>query len=62
MASILCCKDFESPDLLLLNGNQLYKAALGAEGVGKDINMIVGNGYTRATLRSPYRCFASVNL
>jgi L-erythro-3,5-diaminohexanoate dehydrogenase len=23
------------------------KAALGAEGVGKDINMIVGNGYTK---------------
>ena len=23
------------------------KAALGAEGVGKDINMIIGNGYTK---------------
>ncbi len=23
------------------------KAALGAEGVGKDVNMMVGNGYTR---------------
>ena len=23
------------------------KAALGAEGVGKDVNMIVGNGYTK---------------
>ena len=23
------------------------KAALGAEGVGKDVTMIVGNGYTR---------------
>jgi L-erythro-3,5-diaminohexanoate dehydrogenase len=22
------------------------KAALGAEGVGKDVNMIIGNGYT----------------
>lgn len=23
------------------------KAALGAEGIGKDVNMIVGNGYTK---------------
>jgi L-erythro-3,5-diaminohexanoate dehydrogenase len=23
------------------------KAALGAEGVGKDVNMIIGNGYTK---------------
>jgi len=23
------------------------KAALGAEGVGKDVNMIIGNGYSR---------------
>jgi L-erythro-3,5-diaminohexanoate dehydrogenase len=23
------------------------KAALGAEGVGKDVNMVVGNGYTK---------------
>lgn len=28
------------------NGNLFTKAALGAEGVGKDITMIVGNGYT----------------
>ena len=23
------------------------KAALGAEGVGKDVNMLIGNGYTK---------------
>ena len=23
------------------------KAALGAEGIGKDVNMIIGNGYTK---------------
>ena len=46
MASILMCA----------NGGTVYffsmatsftKAALGAEGVGKDITMLVGNGYTR---------------
>lgn len=46
MASILCTRD----------GGQLYffsmatsfsKAALGAEGVGKDVDMLIGNGYTR---------------
>jgi L-erythro-3,5-diaminohexanoate dehydrogenase len=46
MASILCCRD----------GGRIYffsmatsftKAALGAEGVGKDIDMLIGNGYTR---------------
>jgi L-erythro-3,5-diaminohexanoate dehydrogenase len=46
MSSILSCKD---------NGTVYYfsmatsftKAALGAEGVGKDVNMIIGNGYTK---------------
>lgn len=46
MATILPCKD----------GGQVYffsmatsftQAALGAEGVGKDVNMIIGNGYAR---------------
>ena len=46
MASILACK----------NGGTVYffsmatsftKAALGAEGVGKDVNMMVGNGYCK---------------
>ena len=45
MASILCTKD----------GGKIYffsmatsftKAALGAEGVGKDVDMLIGNGYT----------------
>jgi L-erythro-3,5-diaminohexanoate dehydrogenase len=46
MASILCTKD----------GGKIYffsmatsfaKAALGAEGVGKDVDMLIGNGYTQ---------------
>ncbi len=46
LGSILMCKD----------GGRIYffsmatsftKAALGAEGVGKDVEMIIGNGYTR---------------
>jgi L-erythro-3,5-diaminohexanoate dehydrogenase len=32
------------------------KAALGAEGVGKDIDMIVGNGYTKGHAEITLQC------
>jgi len=46
MGSILPCK--EGGDVYFFSmATSFTKAALGAEGVGKDINMIVGNGYTK---------------
>ena len=32
------------------------KAALGAEGVGKDVNMIIGNGYTKGHAAITLQC------
>ena len=46
MASILCCKD-EGIVYFFSMATSFTKATLGAEGVGKDINMIMGNGYTK---------------
>lgn len=46
MGSILCCKD-EGIVYFFSMATSFTKAALGAEGVGKDITMIVGNGYTK---------------
>ena len=46
MASILSCKDDGTVYFFSMATN-FTKAALGAEGVGKDVNMIVGNGYTK---------------
>ncbi len=46
MASILACKDDGTVYFFSMATN-FTKAALGAEGVGKDVNMIVGNGYTK---------------
>ena len=46
MASILACKD-EGTVYFFSMATSFTKAALGAEGVGKDVNMIVGNGYTK---------------
>lgn len=46
MASILSCKDGGSVYFFSM-ATSFTKAALGAEGVGKDVNMIVGNGYTK---------------
>ncbi len=46
MSSILACKD-EGIVYFFSMATSFTKAALGAEGVGKDINMIVGNGYTK---------------
>ncbi len=46
MASILMCRD-EGTVYFFSMATSFTKAALGAEGVGKDINMIIGNGYTK---------------
>ena len=46
MASILACKD-EGVVYFFSMATSFTKAALGAEGVGKDVNMIIGNGYTK---------------
>lgn len=46
MASILTCKD-DGTVYFFSMATSFTKAALGAEGVGKDVNMIIGNGYTK---------------
>jgi L-erythro-3,5-diaminohexanoate dehydrogenase len=46
MASILCTKD-DGTIYFFSMATSFTKAALGAEGVGKDVNMIIGNGYTK---------------
>ncbi|MFA5577706.1 MAG: zinc-binding dehydrogenase, partial [Tissierellaceae bacterium] len=46
MSSILSCKD-RGIVYFFSMATSFTKAALGAEGVGKDVTMIVGNGYTK---------------
>ena len=46
MSSILMTKD-DGTVYFFSMATSFTKAALGAEGVGKDVNMIVGNGYTK---------------
>ncbi|MHB1046209.1 MAG: L-erythro-3,5-diaminohexanoate dehydrogenase [Thermoanaerobaculia bacterium] len=46
MSSILPCRQ-EGTVYFFSMATHFGKAALGAEGVGKDVTMIVGNGYTR---------------
>jgi L-erythro-3,5-diaminohexanoate dehydrogenase len=46
MASIMMCRD-KGLVYFFSMATSFTKAALGAEGVGKDIDMIVGNGYTK---------------
>ena len=46
MTSILATKDNGTVYFFSM-ATSFTKAALGAEGVGKDVNMIVGNGYTK---------------
>jgi len=46
MASILSCRDGGTVYFFSM-ATSFTKAALGAEGCGRDINMIIGNGYTR---------------
>ena len=45
MASVLSTKD-KGTIYFFSMATSFTKAALGAEGVGKDVNMIIGNGYT----------------
>ncbi len=46
MSSILATKDRGTVYFFSM-ATSFTKAALGAEGVGKDVNMIIGNGYTK---------------
>lgn len=46
MASILACKDGGTVYFFSM-ATSFTKAALGAEGVGKDVNMLIGNGYAK---------------
>ena len=46
MASILSTKDNGTVYFFSM-ATSFTKAALGAEGIGKDVNMIIGNGYTK---------------
>lgn len=46
MPAILCTKD-DGIVYFFSMATSFTKAALGAEGIGTDVNMIIGNGYTR---------------
>jgi L-erythro-3,5-diaminohexanoate dehydrogenase len=46
LASILCCKDGATVYFFSM-ATSFTAAALGAEGVGKDVTMMVGNGYAK---------------
>ena len=46
MGSILATKD-DGMVYFFSMATSFTKAALGAEGVGKDVNMIIGNGYCK---------------
>src|SRR5665213_967380 len=46
LASILCCKDGGTVYFFSM-ATSFTAAALGAEGVGKDVTMMVGNGYAK---------------
>lgn len=46
MASILACRDGGTVYFFSM-ATSFTQAALGAEGVGKDVNMIIGNGYSK---------------
>ena len=55
MASILCTKD-QGMVYFFSMATSFTKAALGAEGVGKDVDMIVGNGYTKGHAEITLQC------
>ncbi len=55
MSSILCCKD-EGIVYFFSMATSFTKAALGAEGVGKDIDMVIGNGYTKGHAEITLQC------
>ncbi len=53
LGSILMCRD-EGTIYFFSMATSFTKAALGAEGVGKDVNMIIGNGYTKGHAELTY--------
>jgi L-erythro-3,5-diaminohexanoate dehydrogenase len=55
MSSILCTKD-DGLVYFFSMATSFTKAALGAEGVGKDVDMIVGNGYTKGHAEITLQC------
>ncbi len=55
MASVLACKD-DGTVYFFSMATSFTKAALGAEGVGKDVNMIIGNGYTKGHAAITLQC------
>jgi L-erythro-3,5-diaminohexanoate dehydrogenase len=65
MASILCTKE-DGIAYFFSMATDFTKATLGAEGVGKDIKMVMGNGYTKGhadiTLQIMRECEALRNL
>ena len=58
MASILACKD-EGLVYFFSMATNFTKAALGAEGVGKDVDMLIGNGYTKGHAEIALECLRS---
>jgi len=46
MASVMCCKE-RGKVYFFSMATSFTKAALGAEGIGKDVDMIIGNGYAK---------------
>ena len=55
MASVLCTKD-NGLVYFFSMATSFTKAALGAEGVGKDVDMIIGNGYTKGHAAITLQC------
>lgn len=55
MASILSCKD-DGTIYFFSMATSFTKAALGAEGVSKDVNMIIGNGYRKGHADIALQC------
>ncbi|WP_303857780.1 zinc-binding dehydrogenase [Aminicella lysinilytica] len=55
MASVLACKD-DGVVYFFSMATSFTKAALGAEGVGKDVKMIIGNGYCKGHAEITLQC------
>jgi len=53
LGSILMCREGGTIYFFSM-ATSFTKAALGAEGIGKDVNMIIGNGYTRGHAEITY--------
>ena len=61
MTSILCTKNTGIVYFFSM-ATSFTKAALGAEGVGSDVTMIIGNGYTKGHAEITLRSSANANL